>query len=229
MSVTIDRPLGLSELLAETIRLYGHRFGAAIGIGLPSGAAFLATLVTPTALDVAILALAFTLSYAAAARVTAGDPLTEAFAQTGLRVSVLLVLALVVAVPFVLAVTQLFLVVLGVAWLGLTCFSIPVAMLEQDPEARNWFERIGFALSRSVALARAEYLHAVGITAALVLLYVVLGIVLAAALVGFAENGREIAVAIAQVVLAPVFFLGLSVLYFEQKVRALSSRRAEPS
>jgi hypothetical protein len=109
------------------------------------------------------------------------------------------------------------------------CFSIPVAMLEQGPEARSWFERISFALSRSVSLARAEYLHAVGIAAALVLLYVVLGIVLAAALVGFAENGREVAVAIAQVILAPVFFLGLSVLYFEQKVRALSSRPAEPS
>jgi hypothetical protein len=223
MSVTIERPLGLSELLAETVRLYGHRFGAAIGIGIPSGAAFLATLATPTPLDVVILALAFTLSYAAAARVTAGDPLVEAFAQAGLRAPVLLVLTLVVAVPFVLAVTQLFLVVLGVAWLGLMCFSIPVAMLEQDPEARSWFERIGFALSRSVALARVEYLHAVGIVAALVLLYVVLGIVLATALVGFAENGREIAVAISQVLLAPVFFFGLSVLYYEQKVRAKAS------
>jgi hypothetical protein len=223
MSVTIERPLGLSELLAETVRLYGHRFGAAIGIGIPSGAAFLATLATPTPLDVVILAVAFTLSYAAAARVTADDPLVEAFAQAGLRVPVLLVLTLVVAVPFVLAVTQLFLVVLGVAWLGLMCFSVPVAMLEQNPEARSWFERIGFALSRSVALARVEYLHAVGIVAALVLLYVVLGIVLATALVGFAENGREIAVAISQVLLAPVFFFGLSVLYFEQKVRARAS------
>jgi hypothetical protein len=223
MSVTIERPLGLSELLAETVRLYGHRFGAAIGIGIPSGAAFLATLATPTPLDVVILALAFTVSYAAAARVTAGDPLVEAFAQAGLRAPVLLVLTLVVAVPFVLAVTQLFLVVLGVAWLGLMCFSIPVALLEQDPEARSWFERIGFALSRSVALARVEYLHAVGIVAALVLLYVVLGIVLATALVGFAENGREIAVAISQVLLAPVFFFGLSVLYYEQKVRARAS------
>jgi hypothetical protein len=229
MSVTIDRPLGLSELLAETIRLYGQRFGAAIGVGLPSGAAFLATLATPTALDVAILAVVFTLSYAAAARVTAGDRLAEAWAQAGLRLPVLLVLTLVVAVPFVLAVTQLFLIVLGVAWLGLVCFSIPVSVLEQDPEARNWFERIGFALSRSVSLARVEYLHAVGIAAALVLLYVVLGIVLAGALVGFAENGRDVAVALAQVVLAPLFFLGLSVLYFEQKVRSLSSRPAEPT
>jgi hypothetical protein len=228
VSLTVDRPLGLSELLAETIRLYGQRFGAALGIGIPIGGAFLATLVTPTAVDIVIIALAFTGSYAAAARVAAGDPLAEAWAQTGLRLSTLLVLALVVAVPFALAVTQLFLFVLAVAWLGLMGFSIPVAMLEQDPQAKTWFDRLGYTLFRSVSLARAEYLHAMGITAALVIVYVVLGIVLAATLVGFADNGRAVAVAIAQVILAPLFFLGLSVLYFEQKVRALSSRPAKP-
>jgi len=228
VSLTIDRPLGLSELLAETIRLYGHRFGAAVGLGVPIGGAFLATLVTPTAIDVVIIALAFTASYAAAARVAAGDPFAEAWAQTGLRLPTLLVLALVVAVPFALAVTQLYLFLLAVAWLALTGFAIPVAMLEQDPEAKNWFDRLGFTLFRSVSLARVEYLHAMGIAAALVVVYIVLGIVLASALVGFAENGREVAVAIAQVVLAPLFFLGLSVLYFEQRVRALSSRPANP-
>ena len=132
-------------------------------------------------------------------------------------------LAVVVAVPFALAVTQLFLLLLAVAWLGLMGFSIPVAMLERDPEATSWFDGVAFTLSRSVSLARAEYLHAVGIAAALVLLYIVLGIVLATALVGFADNGREIAIAITQVLLAPLFFLGLSVLYFEQKVRARAS------
>ena len=224
MSTTIHRPLGLSELLAETIRLYGHRFGAAIGVGLPIGGVFLATLVTPPVVDIVIVAVAFTASYAAAARVAAGDSLAEAWAQAGLRVPTLLVLALVVAVPFALAVTQLYLIVPAVAWLGLMGFAIPVAMLEQDPEAKNWLHRLSHAVSRSVALARAEYLHAVGVSAALVMVYIVLGIVLASTLVGFADNGREIAVAIAQVILAPLFFLGLSVLYFEQKVRAVSSR-----
>ena len=228
MSIPVDRPLALSELLAETVRLYGHRFAAAIGLGLPTGAAFLATLATPLALDIVILAIVFTASYAAAARLTAGDPFWEAWAQTGLRLPTLAVLAVVVAVPFAVAVTQLFLLVPAVAWLGLMGFSIPVSMLEQDPEASNLFERVGFALSRSFALARAELLHAIGIAAALFLVDVVLGIVLASALVGFADNGREIAIAIAQVILAPLFFLGLSVLYFEQRVRALSSRPANP-
>jgi hypothetical protein len=229
VSTTIDRPLGLSELLAEAVRVYGNRFAAAIGLGLPTGAAFLATLATPLALDIVILAIAFTGSYAAAVRLTAGDPFWEAWAQVGLRAPILAVLAVVVAVPFAVAVTQLFLLVPAVAWLGLMGFSAPVAMLEQDPDAANWFQRVGFTLSRSLSLARAEFLHAVGVAAALFLVNVVLGIVLASALVGFAENGREVAVAIAQVILAPLFFIGLSVLYFEQKVRALSSRPAEPS
>ena len=228
MSITIDRPLGLSELLAEAVRLYGHRFAAAIGLGLPTGAAFLATLVTPLALDIVIVALVFTACYAVAARLTAGDAFWEAWAQTSLRLPTLAVLTVVVAVPFAVAVTQLFLLVPAVAWLGLMGFSIPVAMLEQDPQARNWFERVGFTLSRSFTLARVELLHAIGIAAALFLVDVVLGIVLASALVGFADNGREIAVAIAQVILTPLFFLGLSVLYFEQKARALSSRPANP-
>jgi hypothetical protein len=224
VSTTIHRPLGLSELLAETIRLYGHRFGAAIGVGLPIGGVYLVTFVTPPVVNIVIIAAAFTGSYAAAARVAAGDSLAEAWAQTGLRAPTLLVLALIVAVPFALAVTQLYLIVPAVAWLGLMGFAIPVAMLEQDPEAKTWFDRLGHTVSRSVALARAEYLHAVGVSAALVMVYIVLGIVLASTLVGFADNGREIAVAIAQVILAPLFFLGLSVLYFEQKVRAVSSR-----
>jgi hypothetical protein len=229
VSLTINRPLGLSELLAETVRLYGHRFGAAVGLGLPVGGAFLATLVVPVALDIVVLAIVFTVSYAAAARLTAGDPFWEAWAQVGLRLPILLVLTVVVAVPFAVAVTQLFLLVPAVAWLGLTGFSIPVTMLEREPNEGNLFQRVGFALSRALSLARVEPLHAIGIAAALVIVYIVLGIVLTSALIGFGDNGREVAVAIAQVILAPLFFLGLSVLYFEQKVRALSSRPAEPS
>jgi hypothetical protein len=228
MSVTVDRPLGLSELFAETVRLYGHRFGAALGLGLPTGVAYLATLVTPLALDLVVVAVAFTASYAAAARLTAGDSFWEAWAQVGLRIPILVVLMVVVAVPFAVAVTQLFLIIPAVAWLGLTGFSIPVTMLERGAEEDSWFRRVGFTHSRALSLARAEPLHAIGIVAAFVIVYIVLGIVLASALIGFADNGREVAIAIAQVILAPIFFLGLSVLYFEQKVRALSSRPADP-
>jgi hypothetical protein len=219
----IDRPLGLSELLAEAVRLYGHRFWAAIGLGVPTGVAFLAGLATPVAFDVVMVAIAVTGSYAAAARITVGDPFREAWAQVALRIPVLAVLTVVVSVPFAIALTQLYLLIPAAAWLGVMGFSIPVAMLERDPDARNWFQRVGFTLLRSLSLARVETLHAVGIVAALMLVYIVVGLVLASALIGFADNGREIAVAIAQVIISPLFFLGLSLLYFEQNARALSS------
>ena len=225
----IDRPLGLGELLAETVRLYGERIRAVAAIGLfLAGTLVVADLTGHVVGFVAVVSLAFTAAYAATARVVAGDRFVEACAQVGLRVPILLVLTVVVALPFVLGRIDPVLVIFSVAWLAFVGFSIPVAMLEHDAEARNWFERVGFALSRSFSLARVELLHAIGIAAALFLVDVVLGIVLASALVGFADNGREIAVAIAQVILAPLFFLGLCVLYFEQKVRALSSRPANP-
>jgi hypothetical protein len=58
-----------------------------------------------------------------------------------------------------------------------------------------------------------------------VILYVLVGTLLVQALLGFAENGELASVLLAQVVLAPFFFIGLSVLYFEQTARALSSPR----
>jgi hypothetical protein len=225
MSVTVNRPLTLSEVLAETVRLYGARFGAAVGLGLPSAGAFAITLWGPAVVDTLVVSIALTLSYAAASRVTTGDGIAEAWAQTAVRLPVLLVLVLVVAVPFALALQQLFLLVVAVAWLGLSGFSIPVAMVERDPEAGGWFGRLGYTLVRSFELARAEYLHAFGVAAALVLAYAVSFGVLVGALVGFGDNGQDVAAVIATAVLAPFFFLGLSVLYFEQRTRALSSRR----
>jgi hypothetical protein len=227
VSVKIERPLGLGELLAETVRLYGERFAAAIGLGLVIGGTFLAALVTPAVASIFIVAVAIALTYAAAARIAAGDGFVEAWAQVGLRLPILLVLSLVVALPFALAVGQLFLLILAVAWLALTGFSIPVAVLEQDPETKSWFGHLSFALYRSAKLARAEYLHAAGIVAALVIIEIVVGIPLAATLTGFGDNGREAAAALTQVVLAPFFFFGLSVLYFEQNARALSSPREQ--
>jgi len=127
----------------------------------------------------------------------------------------------------VIALQYLFLLVIGALWLALVGFSIPVAMLERDPEVTNPFDRIAYSLLRSIRLARAEYLHALGVIAALLMIYLLIGIVLGVALVGFADNGEVIAAALVQVVLAPFFFLGLSILYFEQRARAAVSSPPE--
>ena len=221
-----ERPLPLGELLAETVRIYGERPLAALGLGAVEAGAFLFARALPDLLGVVLLAVAFTATFGAAARLVSGDAFGEAWAQVGVRLPVLLVLTVVVAVPFAIAVGYLFLLLLAVLWIALAGFSIPVAMLERDVTATSVFDRIAFALYRSLRLARAEYLHAAGVAAALVILYLLLGNLIGAALVGFADNGRLVAGALVQLVLAPLFFLGLSVLYYEQRARtAVSSPR----
>ena len=222
-----DRPLMLGELLSETVRIYSARPRAAIGLGLVEGGAFLLTRATPDLLDALVLAVAFAIIYGAAARLVSGDTFMEAWAQVGLRTPTLVVLTFVVAVPAVIALQYLFLLVIGALWLALVGFSIPVAMLERDPEVTNPFDRIAYSLLRSIRLARAEYLHALGVIAALLMIYLLIGIVLGVALVGFADNGEVIAAALVQVVLARFVFLGLSVLYFEQRARAAVSSPPE--
>jgi hypothetical protein len=222
-----QRPLPLGELLAETIRVYGERSRAAFGLGAVVAGAFLLARVVPSLLEVLVVALAFTAVYAAAARIVSGDSFAEAWAQVGVRAPVLLVLTFVVAVPFALAVGYLLLLVLAVLWLALSGFSIPAAMLEREGNRDGVFGRIAYALDRSLRLARAEYLHAAGVVAALVLAYVLFSVLIGAALVGFADNGETIAAALVQVVLAPLFFLGLAVLYYEQRARAAVSSPGE--
>jgi hypothetical protein len=104
-------------------------------------------------------------------------------------------------------------------------------MLERGDEGESSFATVGRALQRSIVLARADFFHALGVAAALVLVYGLVGPFLASALVGFAENTVPVAFTLAQILLAPFFFLGLVVLYFEQKARqearAVSSRGHE--
>ncbi len=221
----IDRPLALGELLAETVRFYGERFWAALGVGAVVAGAFVIALRVPEPFRTAVLVAAITLVYAATARLVSGDAFGEAWGQVAIRLPVLLVLGLAVTVPFALIAQYLVFLIVGAAWLALVGFSIPVAMLERESEPAGWFWRIGYALRRSLALARVEYLHAFGVAAALTLVYLLVGTLVTSALVGFAESGAIAALTLVQAVLSPFFFIGLSVLYFEQRARAVSSRR----
>jgi hypothetical protein len=218
------RPLALGEIFAQTTHIYGERIWAAAGIGLIAAAAFVARAYVGPIAGIPVIALSITAAWAIAARVALGDSFGESVAQAAVRAPALLVLAVVAAVPFSVALSQLYLVLIAVAWLALTGFSIPVAVVEQPPDER-FIHRVGFALHRSIDLARAEYLHAVGVIAALVIAVFLVGAFLYLSLRGFAENGDLAAGALTQVVLAPFFFIGLSVLYFDQRARALSSRR----
>ena len=229
-AVTIDRPLGLTELLAETVRLYGQRIWAVVVMGLVlAGALVAASLIGHLLVEVAIVSPLVTACYAVATRIALGDPATEAWAQVGVRLPALLVLTIVVSVPFVLGIVDVVILIFSVAWLAFVGLSIPVAMAEQPPGGANWYGLVAYSITRGSDLARAEYLHVVGICAALTLIYAILGPVLAVLLTGFADNGTLAASAISSGVIGPFFFLGLSLLYFEQKARAGRSRSDPPA
>ena len=222
--ITINRPLGLGEILAETVRLYGERVWAALALGFVYTAAIAGAAIIHEALAFAVAAFMVPVAYAGAARLAVGDSFREAWGQVAVRLPVLLVLAVVVGLPFVLAASYLVFLLIAAAWIGLIGFAVPVAVLEREGEKSSFAAKIGYALERALALARADLLHAAGVAAALVLVNYLLAPVLAGALTGFGDNSRVVAVLLAQVVLAPLFFLGLAILYFEQKARAVSSR-----
>ena len=222
--ITINRPLGLGEILAETVRLYGERVWAALALGFVYTAAIAGAAIIHEALAFVVAAFMVPVAYAGAARLAVGDSFSEAWGQVAVRLPVLLVLAVVVGLPFVLAASYLVFLLIAAAWIGLIGFAVPVAVLEREGEKSSFAAKIGYALERALALARADLLHAAGVAAALVLVNYLLAPVLAGALTGFGDNSRVVAVLLAQVVLAPLFFLGLAILYFEQKARAVSSR-----
>jgi hypothetical protein len=218
-----ERPLGVGEVLAEAIRIYGERLRAVVGLGLFSAGMFLVARLNEI-LWVAVIALLVSFGWAVAARLALGDSWRDAWAAVGQRVPALLALTFIATLPLALAARQGLFVVFAVLWLAATGFSIPVTVVESSGGLRGIHD-LGHSLRRSLELARAEFIHAAGVMAALVILFVLLLLVLFGALRGFAENGDVAAFAIAVGVLAPFLFLGLAVLYFDQNARAISSRR----
>jgi hypothetical protein len=222
-----DRPLKLGELLAETVSIYGQRVRAAFGLGLIYAGILLAAALVHVSVYYGVAAIMFPVASGVAVRLVAGDTLREAWAQVLVRFPVILLLAAVVGLPFALAGFLSVLFILIAFWLGLTAFAVPAAMVEQTRASGGPFQTVTYALERTLALAKVDYLHATGVAAALLIVNFVFGILLANLLVGFADNGEIVALAIVQVVLAPFFFLGLSVLFYEQRARAAVSSGRE--
>jgi hypothetical protein len=222
-----DHPLKLGELLAQTVSIYGERVRAAFGLGLIYAGVLLAAAVVHVSVYYAVTAIMFTMASGVAVRLVTGDTFREAWAQVLVRFPVVLLLAAVVGLPFALAGFLSVLFILIAFWLGLTAFAVPAAMVEQTRASGGPLHIVTYALERTLALAKVDYLHATGVVAALLIVNFVFGILLANLLVGFADNGKIVALALVQVVLAPFFFLGLAVLYFEQRARAAVSSGRE--
>jgi hypothetical protein len=214
-----DRPLALGEIFAETIRLYGERLWPALGLGATYSVVLGAVALVNPALYYAVGSFMFVAAYGVATRLVAGDSFVEAWGQVAVRLPTLGILALVVGLPFVLASSWLVLLIFAAFWIGLTGFAVPVALVERCEGRQGRLAPVAYAAERALALARVEFLHAVGVAAALLLVNFLVAVILGGALVGYADNGDIVAGMLSQIVLAPFFFIGLSVLYFEQRAR----------
>jgi ABC-type Na+ efflux pump permease subunit len=75
------------------------------------------------------------------------------------------------------------------------------------------------ALVRGRQLGVADYAHALGSLAALVVVVGVAATTLSALLHSQGDNGQRVAVAISDLVLSPLLFLGAALLYLDQAAR----------
>jgi hypothetical protein len=195
------------QLVAEALRLYGRRFLASLALGAGPLAVALTVNALPGRTGLLFLAtggaVIFTACYVVAT-LLAGDvrPGRRALATA------LVLGALVFApVPF-LTVSLIF---PGLIWLSLFGLAVPVALIEEKGLRQS--------LRRSLALARVDFVHALGSLAALVIVGFISAISLAFLLGQFGEQSRTIAAVIPLVLVSPLLFLGAALLYFDQSAR----------
>jgi hypothetical protein len=194
------------------MRLYGRRFWRSLALGL--GPLGLALVFSALSGWIGLLflatggALILTLCYIAATLLAAGLRPGGPAVATALLLGVLVF----VPVPFL---TRL-LIFPGLVWLAFFGLAVPIALIER--------RGIRDSIRRSIALARADFVHALGSLAALVLVAFVSAATLAFLLGQFGEQSRTLAALIPLLLVSPLLFLGSALLYFDQ-----SARLANPS
>ena len=206
----------VGQLVAEALKLYGARFWPSLALGIGPAVVGVADAELDGAARVAIVLglgpLLLAMSYAGAVALV--RPIGR-----GRLILVALVLGSVAFLPLCLSRLWIFpgIYLVALAWLALIGLSVPAALVE----------RLGLAaaLRRGVALARADYVHALGSLATLAITIFLTGLVLFFSLRALSDQAIRVAGLLALVVLAPIFVLGAAILYVDQEARVESSPR----
>jgi hypothetical protein len=197
----------VGQLVAETIRAYGGNFWRVLPLGLPIAASSQISLGHDANVQTVVL-FAFgplvALAYVYACHVVLDvRPTAVAYATAVLIFAPVPLLVRGVVLP-------------AVAWLALFGLAPAAAMVEH----------LGFraALDRGRRLGTADYVHALGSLATLVIVVVVSELTLIALLRSQGDNGQRIAHGLADLVLSPLLYLGGALLYGDQAARVGSGR-----
>ena len=214
VSAPAQRTVG--QLVADAIRLYGDRFWRGLLLGIPPvlftvGSAFLdgpARIAFAFVVGPVLLAAAYT-GAVALTRTRTGRPLPA------------MVAGIVAFMPLAISRVSVFpgIYFVALAWFAVSGLAVPVILVE------------GLALReafrRAFTLARADFVHAFGSIATLAIVALLSIYALSSLLAGFGEQSIAIAALLAILVIAPVFFLGAALLYFDQVARH-DAKRGQP-
>ena len=199
----------VGQLVAEAIRLYGRHFLRALPLGILvavlNQVSFGGTR-WAVATVLVVAAPLLSLAYADASRLAAGtSPSRRSWLVAVVAGSLVFFPAALLFPWFALA---------AVLWLALAGLAVPAAVVEGGT--------VRDALRRGVALGRADYVHAAGSLATLVLLFFLARWGLALLLESQADNTVRTAIFLADTVLGPLLFLGAALLYVDQEARLRS-------
>ena len=197
------------QLVAEALRLYGRRFWRALALGLGPVVVAIAINALPSPENLIFAAtggsLVVTLCYVGACLIARDVTPT----RRSLAIAVLVGALVFAPVPFLTRI----LVFPAVVWLALFGLSVPVAL----------YERKGLqeSLGRSLALARADFVHALGSLAALGIVGFVAALALSSLLIQFGDQARSTAALLPLFLVSPLLLLGAAQLYGDQAARVV--------
>jgi hypothetical protein len=200
-----ERTMG--QLIAESIRAYGDRFWTLLPLGLPLAVADQLSVHQTTAAQMLVywgLTPAFVAAYLSACALVHRQPIN----RTAILIAVLVYL------PF--PALRAFFVFPGIAWFAFMGLAVPAAMVERL-SSRD-------ALVRGRQLAVADYAHAFGSLASLVIVVGIAANTLSVLLHTQGDNGQRVAVFASDLVLSPLLYLGGALLYVDQAARVGSRR-----
>ena len=204
----------VGQLVAESLRLYGGRFLLALPLGLPLAVADVVATGSAARRALVLVAAAplFTAAYIGASALVGRKRPTVRATLVALALGTLVFVPAALVFPWF--------ALLSVAWLALVGLVVPVAVLEDaSPSA---------ALRRAFVLGRADYVHAVGSLATLTIVFVLTRLMLAFLLRSQADNTIRAAIFLADIVIAPLLFIGAALLYVDQAARARASNAMKP-
>jgi hypothetical protein len=205
-----ERTVG--QLIAESIRAYGASFWRILPLGLPLAIADQLSIGQSAGVRVQMVVFWALAPLFIAAYVYACSLVLE---RRPNRVAILAAILIYLPFPALRAVY----ILPGLAWLALLGLAVPAAMVEGL--------RFREALVRGRQLGAADYAHALGSLAAVVIVVGIAENTLSALLHTQGDTGQRLAVFLSDLVLSPLLFVGAALLYLDQAAR-VGSRAHHP-